>query len=79
MYTFYGLLCGGQVIEDVGLTQCLPSLSGWAAGLPLASLLYQWDVVAAATVYGSYEYRGSFTSDEDVLFIVYGDALLGEY
>ena len=77
MHPFDGLLCGGQVIDSVGLVQCLPSLSGWASGLPLASLLYQWDALAAAAVSGSYEYRGAFARDEDVLFIVYGDALLG--
>ena len=78
MHPFDGLLCGGQVIDAIGLAQCRPSLFEWASGLPLASLLYQWDAVVAAAVSGSDEYWGAFARDEYVLFIIYGDALLGE-
>ena len=78
MHPLDGLLCGGHVIDAVGLAQCRPILFGWALGLPLASMLYQWDAVAATAFSGSYEYQGNFASDEDVIFIVYGDALLGE-
>ena len=78
MHTFDGLPGRGQVIDAVGLAQFHPSLLGWASGLPLDLLLYQWDAVAAAAISGSDEYSGAFARDKDFLFIVYGDAFLGE-
>jgi len=48
------------------------------AGLPLASLLYEWDAIAAQLVLFADEDGVAFPCDEDIIFFVNGDTILGE-
>jgi hypothetical protein len=76
MHPTDGLLCGWEVIYAKSLNQSLPGFLGWCAWLPLASVLDQGDAVAAVVVMNPNEKGFAFAGDEDVMFLVYGDAIL---
>ena len=71
------LICGWQVVYDVGLTELICDPLGWPTWLPLSLLLYQWDAELPPLIPNSNQYWFALACDEEVLFLVHGYAVIG--
>ena len=78
MPPFDGLLSGWQIIDAIGLLEILFGPLRRFAGLPLASLLDEWDAIADTLVSFANDDGLTFACDQDIIFFVNGDAILGE-
>lgn len=76
MHPMDSLLCGWEVIYAKSLNQSSPGFLGWCAWLPLASVLDKRDAVATMVVTDPNEKGFASAGDEDVMFLVDGDAIL---
>ena len=78
VHPFDALLDGGQVVDAVGLAESCSCLLGRPPRLPLPSLLHQGDTIPTMLITHTYEERIALTCDQDVLFFVHCDAILGD-
>jgi hypothetical protein len=78
MHPFDSLLNGWEIIDTVGLSECLFCFLRWFPRLPLTTMLGQWYAISAVLVAHTCEEWFTLACDEYILFIVDGHSILGE-
>jgi len=78
VHPFDGLFSQWEIVDTVGLSECLSRLFGWTSRLPLSTLLHQWYSVSAMAISNSDEDGFALACDEHVFFLEHINAFFCE-